>query len=1070
MSSMPPTYRLDRTPPAPVARPELDEAQQSVVDHSGGPLLVLAGPGTGKTTTLVEAVVARVERDSLSPDQVLVLTFGRRAADELRTRITRRLGRTSAAPASSTFHSFCFGLLRRWQPAELYAAPLRVLSAPEQDVRLRELLSHSRESGLAAWPDSLEQALRTRGFAREVHAVLSRARELGLAPETLVEVGRESARPEWTAAGAFMEEYLAVLDQEAALDYSELVHRAALLAEADDVRRELRSRYAAVYVDEYQDTDPGQVRLLRSIAGDGRDLVVVGDPDQSIYAFRGADVRGILDFPAQFRKADGSPAEVIALATTRRFGDRLLTASRRVAAGIGVSGSIDLATFATFRNPSTAPGPFGAGRVDAFTFTSSGAEIDHVADILRRAHLEDAVPWSEMAVLVRSAVSSIPGLRRALVGAGVPVEVAGDEVPLGKEPAVQPLLVALRAALDLERLPTEAARTLLLSPLGDLDAAQVRRLGRRLRDADRTERRGERLPLSSAQLLRDALVDPILLADHEDDWAAKRALRLARLLARTQSMLARGATAEVALWELWSGTSWPSRLRAAVERGGGPARAAHRDLDAVCALFDVAARAEEKQDHTGALVFLAEVEAQQIPAGTLADAGTRSDAVRLMTAHRSKGLEWQLVVVTGVQEGTWPDLRRRGTLLQADRLGRHGLVEPPSPASMLAEERRLFYVAVTRARNRLVVTAVASPEPDGDQPSRLLSDLGVTITPVTGRPRRPLSLAGIVGELRRVAADPHASPPLRQAAAARLARLAGTVVDGEPIAASADPAVWWGIRPETRSPVPVRPAEQPVALSGSALAALRDCPLRWFLSRAASGEAARSTALGFGSVIHVLAEHLGNGERADPDEMVAQLDTVWGQLQFPAPWIAERERAAAEDAVRRFARWHNARPDRRRVGSEVEFEVETDVAAGERVSLRGKVDRLETDVDGRIVVVDFKTGRTIPSGPQVAADVQLGVYQLATDLGAFCDHSRDARSAGAELVQLRADDAGMPKVQRQEPPAVDAAGRKPVEVALGQAAETIRSEQFVATDNAYCGRCSFARMCPAQRRGGSVLS
>jgi RecB family exonuclease len=278
------------------------------------------------------------------------------------------------------------------------------------------------------------------------------------------------------------------------------------------------------------------------------------------------------------------------------------------------------------------------------------------------------------------------------------------------------------------------------------------------------------------------------------------------------------------------------------------------------------------------------------------------------------------------------------------------------------------------------------------------------------------------------------------------------------------------MRSETCSEVPVRPADEPVALSASALAALRDCPLRWFLSRSASGEAARSAALGFGSVIHVLAERLGSGERADPEEMVAQLDTVWDQLQFPAPWIAERERQAAEDAVRRFARWHNARPDRRRVGSEVEFDVETDVAAGERVALRGKVDRLETDADGRVVVVDFKTGKTIPSGPQVASDVQLGVYQLATDVGAFSDLCPEAPSGGAELVQLRADDAGLPKVQRQAPPTVDADGRKPVEVALGQAAATIRSEQFVATDNAYCARCSFARMCPAQRRGGSVLS
>ncbi|MEP6651464.1 MAG: UvrD-helicase domain-containing protein, partial [Lapillicoccus sp.] len=427
---MPPTYRLERAPQAQVEAPRLDAAQRRVVDHPAGPLLVLAGPGTGKTTTLVEAVVDRIEHRGLDPDDVLVLTFSRKAAEELRHRITGRLGRTSSTLMSSTFHSFCYALLRRWQPAELYAAPLRLLSAPEQDVRLRDLLRHSGETGLAAWPAVLDKALSAKGFAREVHAVLSRARELGLEPADLRRTGLDAGRPEWVAAGAFMDEYLTVLDFEGALDYSELIHRAVLLAETPEVAAALRGQFRAVFVDEYQDTDPSQVRLLRALAGDGRDLTVVGDPDQSIYAFRGADVRGILDFPTAFPHADGRPADVVALRTTRRFGARLLTASRRVAAGIGIRGSIDRDTFESFRHPSADAGAVGDGRVDVLTFSSSGAETDHICDLLRRAHLEDGIAWSQMAVLVRSGLTTIPGLRRALVAGGVPVEVAGDEVPL----------------------------------------------------------------------------------------------------------------------------------------------------------------------------------------------------------------------------------------------------------------------------------------------------------------------------------------------------------------------------------------------------------------------------------------------------------------------------------------------------------------------------------------------------------------------------------------------------------------------------------------------------------------
>src|ERR1700754_193379 len=146
------TYRLSDPAPPP-APPALDEHQQRVVDHPGCPLLVLAGPGTGKTTTLVEAIVDRIERRGASPDSVLALTFSRKAAEQLRDRVTARLGRTMSTTLSSTFHSFAYGLVRRYAPAELYAAPLRLLSAPEQDVVLRELLHHHPES--VRWPDRL---------------------------------------------------------------------------------------------------------------------------------------------------------------------------------------------------------------------------------------------------------------------------------------------------------------------------------------------------------------------------------------------------------------------------------------------------------------------------------------------------------------------------------------------------------------------------------------------------------------------------------------------------------------------------------------------------------------------------------------------------------------------------------------------------------------------------------------------------------------------------------------------------------------------------------------------------
>ncbi len=1064
-----PSYSVVAGRPPAVDAPLLDQSQQAVVDHPGGPLLVLAGPGTGKTTTLVEAVVERVDRRGLRPDQVLVLTFSRKAAEELRDRITLRLGRTTTTPPSSTFHAFCYSLVRRYQPEQAFEAPLRVLSAAEQDVRLRELLAGSRRSGLVRWPPGLDAALRTRGFAAEVRAVLSRTRELGLESADLKAVGRAAGRAEWTAVGSFFDEYLDVLDAEGVIDYAELIHRAVLLAERDDVRRDLRRMFAAVFVDEYQDSDPAQVRLLQAIAGDGRDLVVTGDPDQSIYAFRGADVRGIMRFPQEFRSRSDACADVIALGVTRRFGERLLTASRRIAAGLAIPGTIDHSAFAVFRGPTAGANPHGPGRVDALTFSSTGAELDHIGDILRRAHLEDGVAWSQMAVLVRSGLRSIPGLRRALVAAGVPVEVAGDDLPLKQEPAVGPLLAALRACADPSSLTADGAAALLVSPLGGLDAAELRRLGRQLRDQERASAAGQGLPRPSAELVRDALADPSVLevlpgTPGRSSSCARRAHDLASLLAHGRELVAGAAAAQDVLWALWSGTPWPLRLRAAVEGGGPAARFAHRDLDAVCALFDQAARAEQRSGHAGVLNFLEQIDAQQIPAGSLAEQGVRGGAVRLLTAHRAKGLEWQLVVVAGVQEGVWPDLRHRGSLLQPDRLGGTGLV-PPLPASaLLAEERRLFYVAVTRARQRLVVTAVASSEPDGDQPSRFLDALGVRVRAIAGRPSRPLTLAGLIGELRRVCSDDGESPQLRRLAAARLARLADqTDHEGRPLISQADPETWWGGRPETVAAVPVRPPGEPLVLSGSAVSALVECPLSWFLSREASGESARSTSLGFGNVIHAIAEQVGTGALpADAEELVHCLEAVWGRLQFDAPWVSAREGLDAEAVVTRFLAWHTAPRERELLGCEIEFTVEVDLGH-DRAILKGAIDRVERDAGGRVVVVDLKTGKKALPANRLAEHPQLGLYQLAVRNGAVADLAGpQAPPGGAELVQLRVDDSGRPRVQRQGPLPVHESGRTVAELQLQSAADAVRAEAFPARPGTACAYCEFKPLCPAQ--------
>nr|WP_202458535.1 ATP-dependent DNA helicase [Streptomyces sp. SID5464] len=1114
-------YRLVRTPPDRLDPPRLDASQRSVVDHTTGPLLVLAGPGTGKTTTLVESVAERIARGA-DPERVLVLTFSRRAAVELRDRMALRSG-AAHAPQATTFHSFCYALVRAHQENDLFVEPLRLLSGPEQDVSVRELLAGQvdlERLGLShvRWPDDLRACLTTRGFADEVRAVLARTRELGLGPDALDAFARRSGRPDWRAAAAFLAEYLDVLDLQGVIDYAELVHRAVLLARRPEVAAALAARYDAVYVDEYQDTDPAQVRLLHALAGGGRTLVAFGDPDQSIYAFRGADVNGILDFPHAFPRADGRPAPVAVLRTSRRSGAALLAATRLLTQRMPLT---RLPAEKVRAHRELAPVRDG-GRVEAYTYPTPGTELDNIADILRRAHLEDGVPWSEMAVLVRAGSRTIPTVRRALTAAGVPVDVDGDDVPLRHEPAVAPLLTALRAVAAAEAtgtdgeatgtdgeatgtdgeatgtdgeaasgeaeaaggepasgeseesswLDTETALTLLTSPLASMDAADLRRLGRALRDEERAA--GNPLPPPSDVLLARALAEPERLAVHDPAYA-RGAQRLGALLRKARERLAGGGSAEEALWDLWEGTPWPTRLERAARRGGAAGRNADRDLDAVCALFATAARAEERTGGRGALNFLEEIEAEDIAADTLTRRAVRPDAVRLMTAHRSKGLEWRLVVVAGVQEGLWPDLRRRGSLLEADRIGRDGLAEPLTPGALLAEERRLFYVAATRARERLVVTAVKAPADDGDQPSRFLTELGVEPKDVTGRPRRPLSVAALVAELRATTVDPRVSDALREAAAHRLARLAALAdEDGRPLVPSAHPYRWWGMFEPTESKVPLRDRDQPVVLSGSALDQLANtCALQWFLGREVKADAPATAAQGFGNVVHVLADEVASGHTpADLSVLMERLDSVWNALAFDAPWKSDQEKDNARVALERFLKWHVMdRTGRTPVASEHDFDVTLE-AGDYQVRIRGQMDRVEADGEGRAYVVDFKTGKQAPTGKEVERHPQLAVYQLAVREGAVDDLFDGVRPqpGGAELVHLRQGaaqrDGGetLPKVQAQEPLEGEWVGDL-----LATAAGKVLDERFTPTAGQHCAHCAFRASCSARQEGRHVV-
>jgi len=1046
-----PEFRLVRGHlPAPVA-PVPDAGQRRVVEHDLGVLRVLAGPGTGKTTTLVEAVVERVTRRAVPVETILLLTFSRQAAGQLRNRVTARLQRTLSEPVARTFHSYAFGIVRR---AAVLAGdpPPRLLSGSEQDVTLRELLAGRLADRTDDWPAELSAALSTQAFADELRELLMRAVERDVSPQQLAALGAKHHRPDWVVAADVLREYLEVtaLKAPGAFDAAELIQRAnAELRANPELLAAERGRRRRIFVDEYQDTDPAQIELLKLIAAGADELVLIGDPDQAIYSFRGAEQTAMADIDLHFGWLPGTPrpnsepvgqlqlstpVETVTLTQCRRSGPVLLAATRQIASRLSGPAQHRALVAAADLSP---------GAVEVAVFSSASQEAAHIASALRRAHVEDGVPWSEMAVLVRALGPAADSLRRGLTAAGVPV---GQQVrgPLSSEPVVAQLLELLRCVADPAAVQPEAAEALLLGPVGRSDPLQLLRMRRYLRRAPAG-------PLT----LADLVTEPGALALVPEAVRPPVERLRAVIDAGADAAAVAGSSAEDVLWALWQASGLAPRLNARSLAGGPDSARADRALDAVLALFTEAAKLSDRSPGSGVAQLHDWVSQLQIT-DTTSERPATTDEVSILTAHASKGLEWQVVCVAGVSDGVWPNLRQRGSLLGSDLLV--DLLASRAPVSSgllperLTEERRLFYVAVTRARRALLVTAIDSDE---SQPSRFLEELDPLPETVEARPvataARRFQLSGLVAELRAVLVDPAAAEDELAAAAEQLARLAAAGVPG------AHPAGWWGrvplstdapIRPRSLGPVPIRPSK---------FSAYTDCQLRALLMDLGATDTTDEVAASLGTLVHWVAEQAEPG--ASVDELAVLLEQGWSRLEFGAPWHAVTERARAQRMLLALASWLAAsRAQLSLVAREEPFRVRVGDAL-----LAGKVDRLERDAEGRLVVIDLKTSKSKPTRQEVADHPQLALYQLAVAEGGFTG-GEPAEPGGARLVQVGAarpgEQAQVPLAQFDEPGWVAAEVKR--------IAEVLRGNSVTAQPGKSCSRCPVRSCCPAQDDGRQV--
>ncbi|MFA7323265.1 MAG: ATP-dependent DNA helicase, partial [Candidatus Nanopelagicales bacterium] len=933
------------------------------------------------------------------------------------------------------------------------------------------LLLGALDDGTIDWPQDLADAVGTLGLANEIRAVLARAKVLGIDDKELISIGRVSGRPAWAAVGRLADQASAVQGFENVLDYVELLGAAVARARNPRIAASLQQQYRFIAVDEYQDTDRLQVELLQALVGPRTTVIAVGDPDQAIYGFRGADVQGLLDFPRAFG-SPGRPAPIVVLQQTRRFGPAIRDAAACIIQRVRLP-QLPPEVVAAHRNPACINSD-DAEPIRIQAYDSALTRAAGIGQEIRALHLHEQVPWSQMAVLVRSS-QDLPGVERALLQAGIPAAVAADEIPLRQEQAIASLLLALGAATSPAQISTDQALELLTGPMCGLDASHLRTLGRALRHQARIDDPAV-TPPPADQLIRDVLRGflPCPAGERLDDVRTSLD-RLRALLGRAHEQIEQAGVPAEVLWTLWSGElpgqgrahGWSDRLRRAALDGS---RSADHDLDAVMALFDTAQRSQRRyRGVMGVRNFLLTLQAQQIPAEPVAARGVSGDVVQVLTAHRAKGQEWDAVWIIGLQEGMWPDLRPRGSVLEAERLIPTGVGPGVTAAALLAEERRLLYVAITRARRRCVLATVQTADEAGPQPSRFLSELEVPAYGADARTSAVTSLPALVAQLRSIAVDPAASDALREAAVNRLAGLAHERDEaGDLLVPALQPHRWWGLAQPSVRDQPVRPDDQPISLSGSSVESIITCPLRRFLERDVHADVSRGEATKFGSVVHSIAEFVAKGEVADDlDEADAWINRVWSDLRFEASWQGASERALAREALSRFLRYHQAGERALKSTEEmltVNVDVPTPSGGHETVRLTGKLDRIEVDDAGREVAIDLKNMKNPPPGTEIPTHPQLGVYQLLL-------RATGAEVGGAALVQLRKGEAKSPDdpvIQFQEP--LETASPTWIEVQLGEAAELLRTEQFQARTNSFCKFCAYQSVCPTRNQGRQVLS
>ena len=996
---------------------QLNDQQKQVIAHRGSPLLVLGDAGSGKTTTLITAVSKRIS-EGQDPNSILVITYGRHSASRLRDQIASAnpASHTVSEPIARTFHSIAFLILND-QLTNTDSSKYVLLSGAEQDAQIRELLAiDAANPATTLWPKELIPALTTRGFAKELRDFIGRATERGSSPAELIKYADKYDQKYWPAICEFWQRYrqsLALRDVTTSasvnrIDPSEIIIAAAEKLEGNqNLLDKYKKLFQTIYVDEFQESDRAQRRLIQLLSG--QELVIFADPQSAVGRFRGADPDNLLSDLEQS----------------------------------GIKNIIKLpASFRVIKDQQVA------------MLSSASDEANYIAHQFRSAHLRQGVPWSQMAVILRSPGAQVSALQRAFAMNSIPVEINAVALSLADNPAIKPIITLAQIAIgQLNLIPSnwDQIEELLKSELAGADAISIRQM----RISLSKDQKGD-LTKSSTELILDALTSPTADLPWEQLTPLKR---INDLLKEVKKVSSKSQDISDLLWSIWSNaknyegelisSAWQQQALA----GGSHGAIADQNLDALITLFEVARRFSERLPGAKAGLFIDQLLGEKILSDSITASAQRGEVVQVMTVHSAKGLQWRYVALAGMQEGSWPNLKQRGSLLGSERLVeifRHGISNPAQldaiSASGLAEdEKRLLNVAATRTTEKLIITAVSQED---NQPSRYFEKFAPDEIEIT-QTARAITQPALVADLRRLAS--RASNKEEAVFAQRI--LKTLAVNG---VQRAEPKNWVGNAPISTD-LPVIKSDEVLRISPSSLESFTECSLKWLLEQS-GGKDADSTAQVLGTAIHVIAAQLLEQPSLSLDQLEDKLKGAWSLIDMNKGWIKDYEYRRAAAMLEKFYSW-NLKNKNTLVGVEERFEFKLGNAM-----VSGSIDRIELTAENKYYIVDLKTGATAISYDKALDNKQLQSYQLAVVNDGFKEKLEHQAVAGAELVFV-----GDHKAKDAKPRPQDAVKVDEVTAELSQIAQGMSDKSFVATINERCRTCAVKSSCPIQIQGQAVI-